>query len=192
MGRSGAGVVAMLALGLAGAGCAANGTVAPGMAAVPAAARSATIAFESIDGPPVGVFQKLVVDLSEEAQSRQIQVVSREGQAFYRVRGFLAVHVVTGRPQVAWVWDVYDADKHRALRISGEEPGARKGSDGWAAADDEMLRRIARSSVERLVGFLASPTAEPSAAEPARPAVAAVEEPESSAANALALATARP
>jgi hypothetical protein len=180
----------MLAFGLAGAGCAGNGTMAPGMAAVPAAARGATIAFESIDGPPVGVFQKLVVDLSEEAQSRQIQVVSREGQASYRIRGFLAVHVVSGRPQVAWVWDVYDADKHRALRITGEEPGSRKASDAWAAADDQMLQRIARSSVERLVGFLALPAAEPS--EPARPAVASTEEPGSPPPNAMALAAARP
>jgi hypothetical protein len=159
------------------AGCTTDGSP-PGMAAMPAAARGATIAFESIDGPPVGVFEKLVVGLSEEAQARQVLVVSRESAAAYRIRGFLAVHVVHGRPQVAWVWDVYDAEKRRALRISGEEPGARKGADPWAAADDQMLRRIARQSVERLVAFLATPATAPPAepSSPARPAMAAAED----------------
>jgi hypothetical protein len=156
-----------------GAGCATDGSGAPGMAAVPIMASGLTIAFESIDGPPVGVFQKLVLDLSEEAQARQIQVVSREGQASYRIRGFLAVHVVSGRPQVAWVWDVYDTDKRRALRIYGEEAGTRRGADAWNAADDQMLRQIARASIDRLVTFLAAP---PRAPVPAAPAVASVDE----------------
>jgi hypothetical protein len=170
--------LAALALALVGAAACTTDGNPPGMAAMPAAARGSTIAFESIDGPPVGVFQKLVLDLSEEAQARQVTVVSRESTPAYRIRGFLAVHVVQGRPQVAWVWDVYDAEKRRALRISGEEPGTRKGADAWGAADDQMLRRIARVSVERLVAFLASPGTpqlpEPSS-PPARPAVAAAE-----------------
>src|SRR5262249_3392993 len=137
---------AALALGLAVAGCTTDGAP-PGMAAFPVgAAAGPTVAFESIDGPPVNVFQKLVVTLSEEARSRQILVVSRESPASYRIRGFLAVHIDRGRPQVAWVWDVYDADKRRALRITGEEPGTRKGADGWAAADDQLLRRISPHS----------------------------------------------
>jgi hypothetical protein len=167
--------LAALALALLGtAACTTDGNP-PGMAAMPAAARGSTIAFESIDGPPVAVFQKLVLDLSEEAQARQVTVVSRESTPAYRIRGFLAVHVVQGRPQVAWVWDVYDAEKRRALRISGEEPGTRKGADAWAAADDQMLRRIARVSVERLVAFLATPGTPPSPEPSAGPAVAAAE-----------------
>ena len=175
----GLGAVSALALGLAQAACTTDGG-APGMAAVSASARGPTVAFESIDGPPVGVFQKLVVDLSEEAQARQIQVVSREAQASYRVRGFIAVNVVGGRPHVAWVWDVYDADKHRALRISGEEPGSHKASDAWGAADDPMLRRIARTSIERIVAFLAAPApapgSQPTGPDPARPAVASAQD----------------
>jgi hypothetical protein len=172
------GVLAGLAFGLSGAGCTTDGG-APGMAAVSVSARGPTVAFESIDGPPVGVFQKLVVDLNEEAQARQIMVVSREAPAAYRIRGFLAVHVDRGRPQVAWVWDVYDAEKRRALRITGEEPGTRRGSDAWNAADDQMLRRIARASVERLVAFLASPPGspgEPSAPIAQAPRVAAADD----------------
>jgi hypothetical protein len=187
--RSRLGVLAGLALSFAGAGCATDGN-APGMAAMPAAANGPTVAFESIDGPPVPVFQKLVVDLSEEAQARQITVVSREGAAAYRVRGFLAVHIDRGKPQVAWVWDVYDADKRRTLRISGEEPGARKGADAWAAADDQMLRRIARQSVDRLAAFLSTPP-DPAAPAPT-PERARVATANDAAPAAFALAAPRP
>ena len=82
-----------------------------------------TIAFDSIDGPPVGVFNRLVDNLSAEAQGRQLAIASREGAANYRVRGYLAAQVIRGRTHISWVWDVYDDDKLRALRITGEEAG---------------------------------------------------------------------
>jgi hypothetical protein len=152
--RGRAGVAASLVLGLALSGCATDGQPVAGLGA----ARGAGVAFESIDGPPVAVFDKLVADLSEEARSRQVMVVPRASQAAYRVRGYLAVEVERGRPRIGWVWDVYDADRQRALRISGSEPARAVAADAWAAADDEMLRRIARVSMERLAAFLAAPS----------------------------------
>lgn len=119
--------------------------------------RGATVAFESIDGPPSGQFYKLVENLNEEAQAHRLAVISRERPAAYHVRGYLAAKVVKGRTTIAWVWDVFDADDRRALRISGEEAAAGKHRDAWAAADDAMLLRIARSSMDQLAGFLISP-----------------------------------
>jgi hypothetical protein len=72
------------------------------------------------------------------------------------VRGYLAAKVVKGRTTIAWVWDVFDADDHRALRISGEEAAPGRHHDAWAAADDAMLHRIARTSMDQLAGFLIS------------------------------------
>src|SRR5437764_13075852 len=125
-----------------------------------------TVAFESIDGPPVGVFNRLVDNMSAEAQARNVAIASREGGANYRVRGYLAAQVVRGRTHISWVWDVYDDVKVRALRIRGEEAGPRGGADPWSIADDAMLRRIARMSMERLATFLRNPDApaEPDAA----------------------------
>jgi hypothetical protein len=57
----------------------------------------------------------------------------------------------------AWVWDVYDADKQRVLRITGEETGDGRRRDGWSAADDQVVRRIARSGMERIMAFAADP-----------------------------------
>ena len=65
----------------------------------------------------------------------------------------------------AWVWDVYDTDKRRALRISGEElAAAGKRRDAWAAADEQVLRRMARNGMDQMSGFLNSPEPAPTAA----------------------------
>jgi len=111
------------------------------------------------DGPPVGVFNRLVDNLTSEAQARQLSIASREGAANYRVRGYLAAQVVHGRTLVSWVWDVYDDDKFRALRITGEEAGGRAGGDPWAVADEAMLRKIARVAIDRLSTYLRNPAA---------------------------------
>ena len=121
------------------------------------AASGPTIALESIDGPPVGIFNRLVDDLSSEAQARNLAIASREGAANYRVRGYLAAQVIRGRTHVSWVWDVYDDDRLRALRITGEEAGGRGGGDPWSVADEPMLRRIARASMDRLAAYLSNP-----------------------------------
>jgi len=139
-----------LALALAAAGCTGGGQPIGSLAG----GRGATIAFESIDGPPHPVFQRLVENLAAEAVARQVIVISREAAPSYRIRGYMAAHVEGRRTHIGWVWDVYDADKHRVLRIADEEPGGRAGADAWNAADEAMLRRIARTGMDRLAAFL--------------------------------------
>jgi hypothetical protein len=119
------------------------------------------------------VFNRLVDNISAEAQQRNVAIASREGAANYRVRGYLAAQVIRGRTYISWVWDVYDDVKVRALRIRGEEAGGRAG-DPWSIADEAMLRRIARASMDRLAAFLRNPDA------PAEPdsAIAQAVEPE--------------
>ena len=83
----------------------------------------ATVAFESIDGPPPQVFDRMVSVLDSESKLRNLSIVSREGGASYRVRSYLSAQVVRGKTVIAWVWDVYDNNQQRALRLSGEEAG---------------------------------------------------------------------
>ncbi len=161
-GRVPRGIFAALMLGLSTAACTTSGQ--PTLAS--ATPRAPTVAFESIDGPPESVFQKLVQNLSEEAEARQLAVVSREGPAQYRVRGYVAAQTQGKRSTIAWVWDVYDTEQRRALRIAGEEPASWAGSGTWAIADDLVLRRIAHAGMDRLVAFLASPDAQPQAPTP--------------------------
>jgi hypothetical protein len=153
----------IFALALAAAGCTTDGQPTASFAS----ARSATVAFESIDGPPQPVFQKLVENLATEAVARQVAVISRESTPQYRVRGYMAAHIAGRRIHIGWVWDVYDANKRRVLRIANEELGGRSGGDAWAAADEAMLRRIARTGIDRLAVFLDGSPASRPAAEPA-------------------------
>jgi hypothetical protein len=123
--------------------------------------RGATVAFESIDGPPPGQFHELVQALNNEAQTRRLAVISRESPSAYRVRGYLAAKVTKRETTISWVWDVFDRDDRRALRITGEEIAKGRQRDAWSAADDEMLARIARSSMDQLAAFLTSPEVAP-------------------------------
>jgi len=123
------------------------------------APRGASVAFESIDGLPQDRFHILVQDLNGEAQLRRVAVLSREQPSSYRVRGYFSAAVERGRTTISWVWDVFDRDERRAMRISGSEEV--KSGKAWDAADDAMLKRIARSSVEQLAAFLTAPDAAP-------------------------------
>src|SRR3982751_4001784 len=148
----------------------------------PSAGSGATVAFESIDGPPPQVFDRMVGVLDSESKLRNLAIVSREGSASYRVRGYLSAQVARGRTVIAWVWDVYDANQQRALRLSGEEPAGKPGRDPWAAADDLVLRKIAQAGLSGLSGMIngtAPADAPPPAPAPSRrgPAIAAAEQP---------------
>jgi len=140
------------------AGCGLAACSMPGQPTLGAALPGAMVAFDSIDGPPEAVFRRLVAQLNQEAGARQIAVVSREEPAQYRIRGYLAAHTQARRATIMWVWDIYTADRQRAMRIAGEVPGATGERNAWAAADDQAIGRLARDGMDRLVAFLAAPT----------------------------------
>lgn len=173
-------LLVLLVIAGAVSGCAGGdqGPMAAMASATPAGAQ--TVAFESIDGPPPQVFDRFVQVLDSEAQSRNVAIVSRGGGASYRIRSYLSAQVRGGRTTIAWVWDVYDRDQQRALRLSGEEAGGKAGRDAWAVADDQLLRRIAQTGLIRLSGFVngtAPPDlpADPPAPGRSGPAIASVE-----------------
>ncbi len=154
---------------LALAGCGPDGGP-PLLAGQP---RGATVAFESIDGLPPAQFKVLVKNLNAEAQARHLAVTDREQPAAYRVRGYLAAETARHKTTVAWVWDVFDGEQRRVLRISGAQSEKGRHRDAWSVADDAMLKQIARSSMDELATFLTSPTTAPGAPAPA-PAAATV------------------
>ncbi|WP_454624723.1 hypothetical protein [Bradyrhizobium cenepequi] len=176
-------LIAACALG----GCANSGAASNSYAM--AGGSGPTVAFESIDGPPPQVFDRMVGVLDSESKLRDLAIVSREGAAAYRVRSYLSAQVVRGKTIIAWVWDVYDANQQRALRLSGEEPAGKSGRDAWAAADDLILRKIAQAGLSGLSNMISGgPTdAPPPASAPSRrgPAVASAPAPEESGVVAL-------
>ncbi|MCK1708686.1 MULTISPECIES: hypothetical protein [unclassified Bradyrhizobium] len=169
--------VMLLAAATALGGCAGGGAAASNSYAMaPSAGSGATVAFESIDGPPPQVFDRMVGVLDSESKLRSLSVVSREGAAAYRVRSYLSAQIVRGKTVIAWIWDVYDANQQRALRLAGEEPTSAKGGrDAWSAADDLVLRKIAQAGFSGLSNMINGAPDAPSPVPGLRgPAVASV------------------
>ena len=164
----------LLAFALAVSGCASGNQTAS--LAFASTGGSSTIAFESVDGPPPQVFERLVRVIDTESQTRSLAVVSREAPAAYRIRTYLSAQIRRGKTVIAWVWDVYDRNQERTIRLSGEEMAGKAGRDAWAAADDALLRRIAQSGLNGLTGALNGTSPAPSAPEPRGPTVATAED----------------
>jgi hypothetical protein len=136
------------------------------------------IAFDSIDGPPPEVFRRLVAQLSTQAETRQLPVVSRTNQAAWRVRFYLAAQTQKKQSaissSISWVGDVYDARLNRAYRVSGEEPLGSGRKDLWALADNAVLARIAANSLDAIISGARNPAPADSApaAQPDEPQAA--------------------
>ena len=126
--------------------------------------------------------------LDSESKLRSLSIVSREGASAYRVRSYLSAQVVHGKTLIAWVWDVYDRDHQRTLRLSGEEPAGKSGRDPWAAADDLVLRKIAQaglSGLSSMINGTPQQDAPQSAPDKRNPAVANADSPTPSSVAAL-------
>ncbi|KAA2236678.1 hypothetical protein [Salinarimonas soli] len=155
------------ALGLAGCQTAGGALVsAPGV----------PIAVESIEGAPQGVQSALQGELASAAQERRMTLVGAGADARYRVRGYLSAETTEdGSTAVAFVWDVFDAEKRRAKRVAGAKPiRAASAASPWEGLDRDALRRLAADSMNEIAGFLvadAGPAAAPAGGE-TRPATA--------------------
>src|SRR5438270_11351334 len=78
-----AAVLLAIACGLGG--CAGGGAVS-GSFAMASAESGPTVTFESIDGPPPQIFDRMVGVLDSESKLRNLAIVTRAGAATYRVR----------------------------------------------------------------------------------------------------------
>src|SRR5450432_4111691 len=180
VGRSAPRAALLLAIACGLGGCASGGA---SIGSLVQSGSGTTVAFESIDGPPPQIFDRMVNVLDTESKLRNLSIVSREGSASYRVKSYLAAQVSRGRTTIAWVWDVYDRDQQRALRLSGEEPAGKAGRDPWTAADDMVLRKIAQAGFSGLAAMINGTgpiEAPPPVSAPGKrgPAVASAQPPE--------------
>jgi hypothetical protein len=169
--------LALLGIAFGASGCATDGRMASF-----AQGSSATLTFDSIDGPPPQVFERFVEALNAEAQAKALPIVSREGTATYRVRAYLAAQISRGRTTIAWTFDVYEAGEQRALRVTGEEPAGKPGRDAWSVADAQLLRRIAQNGIAGMVPLMngTQPAEAPAQVAPSRgPVVAEANSPHS-------------
>jgi hypothetical protein len=129
------------------------------------------IALESIDGAPAPVRTALMDELSTAASDRKVELVGASAEARYRVRGYLTTETAAGKTNVAYVWDVFDAQKRRAKRLTGSSP-VQMPSGSLTDLDRATLARLAVASMDEIAEFLSAAKDE----APFRTAEAASEE----------------
>src|ERR1700686_2657528 len=88
-----AAIAAVLLAMACGLGGCAGGVAASGSFAMASAESGPTVAFESIDGPPPQIFDRMVGVLDSESKLRNLAIVSREGAPAYRGRSYLSAQV---------------------------------------------------------------------------------------------------
>lgn len=145
----------LLMAGLALAGCQTDG------APVAETARGSAVAFEQIDGLPRPTFDKLVASLLPAAEAYKVDAVSRQTDAPYRVKGYLALEKKGAQTSLSYVWDVFDRDGSRVARLAGAEPLTvpRGTTDPWTACDAQVLEKVADRTMAELSATLTGGTA---------------------------------
>jgi hypothetical protein len=129
------------------------------------------VALISLQGAPETVTSRLSSAISQQAARREIIIVGVDGKPRYQLRGYVSAQANGGgTAELAWVFDVYDAQRKRAQRISGLEP-LRASGDVWSALTDQDIQKVAFKSVDEIAAFLAAtPEALASRSAPSLPA----------------------
>ena len=145
-----AGLVAVVGLGA----CQSSGPSA--FASLNASPSGVPIALEVIDGAPAPVRSALTSELVSAASSRNVEIAGAAGPARYEVRGYLSTETTAdGGQALAYVWDVFDAEKRRAKRLTGSSPIRSASPDPWSGLDKETLAKLAAQSMDEIAVFLA-------------------------------------
>jgi hypothetical protein len=114
------------------------------------------VALVSLDGAPEIVTSRLSSAISQQAARRDIVIVGSDGQPRYQVRGYVSAQPATeGKGELAWVFDIFDAQLKRARRVSGAETVSGAG-DIWSGVTDSDLQKIAFRSLDEIAEFLAA------------------------------------
>lgn len=114
------------------------------------------IAMEIGDGPPSPVRTAFASELVAAASERQVEIVGVGAPARYRARGYLSAETsAQGETSLAFVWDVFDAQKRRATRLTGSSPVRAAAANPWSGLDKEALAKLAAQSMDEIAGFLA-------------------------------------
>jgi hypothetical protein len=124
-------------------------------AAPRARAPGVPVALVSLDGAPESVIAKLSSAMAQQAARRDITIVGIDGKPRYQVRGYLAANALSdGKAELSWAFDIFDSQRKRAKRFSGQEPLS-SGQD-WTAVSDPQLQAVAFKALDEIAEFLAA------------------------------------
>jgi hypothetical protein len=137
-----------LALGLAA--CQTGGAGSVSGAGVP-------VAVETLDGAPAEMAARVQQAVSTQASAHRIEVVPSESDPRFRLRGYLTAYSNDEGTALTFVWDVFDASRKRAQRVTATTQSTRRGGDQpWAAISDADINAAAGKSMDGVAAFLAA------------------------------------
>ena len=122
--------------------------------------KPATVAFASLDGAPDDQTARFRAEFDKAAAEREITVVELKA-ARYLVRGYLSAAPGERGTDVAYVYDVFNADRRRVERISDILTLPGSASSAWAAINDQAMASLAgRSADDLAVALSGTPEAQ--------------------------------
>ncbi len=137
-------------------------------AAPRARAPGVPVALVSLDGAPETVIAKLSSAMAQQAARRDITIVGIDGQPRYQVRGYLAANAPSGgKGELSWAFDIFDSQRKRARRFSGQEPMP-SGPD-WSTVTDQQVQAVAFKALDEIAEFLAATPEAVAARNPTTP-----------------------
>ena len=122
--------------------------------------RPATVAFASLDGAPGDQAARFRAEFDKAAADREITLVDPKA-ARYLVRGYLSAAPGDRGTDIAYVYDVFDADRRRVKRVSDTLTVPGGASNAWAVVNDQTLASLAgRSADDLAVALSGTPEAQ--------------------------------
>lgn len=138
----------LLALGLSA--CQTGGSGSVSGAGVP-------IAVETLEGAPAEMSARVQQAVTTQASAHNIDVVPRESDPRFRLRGYLTAYATDDGTALTFVWDVFDSSRHRAQRVTATTVSSRKaGEEPWSSISDADIANAASKSMDGVAQFLAA------------------------------------
>ncbi len=148
------------------------GNVFPGSGSTTATpATAGTIAFEPVVGIPAALAGPLAAELTAAATGQRLTVVGRDdARAAHRAKGYFSAETIDTGTRITYVWDLFDAAGQRKTRFQGERIIDKRADDPWSTVDQEMLRAIARWTIDQIATATGTQAASGSETAPPAPA----------------------
>ncbi|WP_293858761.1 hypothetical protein [uncultured Alsobacter sp.] len=144
-------VAAVVSASIWAAGC------QQGMEGAAVSAPGVPVAVETIEGAPDALRAKVNAEVATQASARRIELVSGESAPRYRLKGYLTAYPTeNGETALAFVWDVFDASKKRAQRVSTTTIARGQSQDPWQQIGETQIAKAASQSMNEVASFLAA------------------------------------
>jgi hypothetical protein len=113
------------------------------------------IALDVIEGAPDALAGKVNDAVVNQAMQRRIDLVSPSDPARYHLKGYLtATPTEAGTTEVTLVWDVFDASRRRAQRVTSTATAPGQSADPWERVGDTQIMKLTSQSMNEVAAFI--------------------------------------